>query len=77
MYLSRVELDDSLRSTMQALVSPQKLHGAVESAFSGERRRALWRLDRLGGKLYLLIVSGEVPALASIAASLARGTENP
>ena len=29
MFLSRVELDDSLRSTMQALVCPQKLHGAV------------------------------------------------
>ena len=52
MYLSRVELDPTRRSTMAALAAPQKLHGAVESAFAGERRRRLWRLDRLGERLY-------------------------
>lgn len=41
MYLSRVELDLTRRSTMAALAAPQKLHGAVESAFAGERRRRL------------------------------------
>ena len=51
MYLSRVELDPTRRSTMAALSAPQKLHGAVESAFAGERRRRLWRLDRLGERL--------------------------
>ena len=51
MYLSRVELDLTRRSTMEALAAPQKLHGAVESAFAGERRRRLWRLDRLGERL--------------------------
>lgn len=61
MYLSRVELDVSRRSTMVALASLQKLHGAVESAFSGERKRRLWRLDQLGEKLYLLIVSEDIP----------------
>ena len=53
MYLSRTELDPARRSTMIALTSPQKFHGAVENSFSGERRRRLWRLDRLNGKLYL------------------------
>ena len=57
MYLSRVELDPTRRSTMAALAAPQKLHGAVESAFTGERRRRLWRLDRLGERLYLLLLS--------------------
>lgn len=61
MYLSRVELDTNRRSTMAALSSPQKLHGAVEGAFAGERKRRLWRMDRLGGKLYMLIVSEDVP----------------
>ena len=60
MYLSRVELDPTRRSTMTALAAPQKFHGAVESAFSGERRRRLWRLDRLGEKLYLLLLSFSV-----------------
>lgn len=68
MYLSRVELDLTRRATMQALAAPQKLHGAVESAFEGERRRRLWRLDRLGGKLYLLLLSEEWPDLTGIAA---------
>ena len=61
MYLSRVELDPTRRSTMAALAAPQKLHGAVESAFAGERRRRLWRLDRLGERLYLLLLSEDVP----------------
>ena len=61
MYLSRVELDPTRRSTMAALAAPQKLHGAVESSFTGERRRRLWRLDRLGEQLYLLLLSEDVP----------------
>ena len=68
MYLSRVELGLARPTTMQALVAPQKLHGAVESAFAGERRRRLWRLDRLGGKLYLLLLSEDRPDLTGIAA---------
>lgn len=64
MYLSRVELDPTRRSTMTALAAPQKIHGAVESAFPGARRRRLWRLDRLGGKLYLLVLSEDVPELS-------------
>ena len=67
MYLSRVELDEARRSTMRALTAPQKLHGAVESAFPGERRRRLWRLDRLSGKLYLLLLSEDRPDLTGIA----------
>lgn len=31
MYLSRAELDPTRRSTMIALTSPQKFHGAVET----------------------------------------------
>ena len=57
MYISRVELDQARRSTMIALAAPKRLHGAVERSFAGERKRRLWRLDYLGGKLYLLILS--------------------
>ena len=49
MYLSRVRLDAENRRTMIALSNPQKIHGAVESAFAGERERNLWRIDELGG----------------------------
>lgn len=61
MYLSRAELDPARRSTMIALTSPQKFHGAVENSFSGERRRRLWRLDSLNGKLYLLLLERVTP----------------
>ena len=73
MYLSRVELDLTRRSTMEALAAPQKLHGAVESAFAGERRRRLWRLDQLGEKLYLLLLSEERPDLTALCAQFGSG----
>ena len=66
MYLSRVELDETRRTTMRALAAPQKLHGAVESAFLGERRRRLWRLDHWNEKLYLLLLSEDRPDLSEI-----------
>lgn len=61
MYLSRIELDPTRRSTMRALSNPNLLHGAVEAAFPGERKRKLWRLDTLRGKQYLLLISPEKP----------------
>ena len=67
MYLSRAELDPTRRETMVALISPQKFHGAVENAFAGARRRRLWRLDQLGEKLYLLLLSEERPCVRSSA----------
>ena len=63
MYLSRVGLDVSRRKTQIALVSPNKIHGAVEEAFARKQDRNLWRIDRLGGHTYLLIVSAEKPDL--------------
>ena len=73
MYLSRAELDPTRRDTMIALTSPQKFHGAVENAFPGERRRRLWRLDTLGEKLYLLLLSEEVPDLTELCKQFGTG----
>ena len=66
MYLSRIKLNTKNRHTMLALSNPQKIHGAIESAFPGERRRNLWRLDELDGKTYLLVLSEEKPDLTSV-----------
>ena len=76
MYLSRLELDLTRRSTMMALAAPQKFHGAIERSFERERERQrhLWRLDRLGGKLFVLILSEEKPDLNSMASQF--GTRN-
>lgn len=49
---------------MTALASPQKLHAAVEGSFPPDllkKRRNLWRIDRLGNDLYLLVLSERKP----------------
>lgn len=61
MYLSRVELNCSKNATRIALGNPQKLHGAIEQSYSGEKTRKLWRIDTLGEKTYLLVLSSEEP----------------
>lgn len=63
MILSRMELDPTKRETRLALAAPSRFHGAIESAFPGERRRRLWRLDVLHGTPYLLILSEDCPDL--------------
>lgn len=68
MFLTRMKLDTDNRNTMRALNAPNRIHGAVESAFSGERRRCLWRIDNLKGQTYLLILSEEEPDLKNAAA---------
>ena len=63
MYLTQMRLDRNNRRTLSALSSPAKFHGAVESAFPGQRQRNLWRVDSRGGQDYLLILSKEKPDL--------------
>ena len=66
MYLSRVQIDSHNRQKIKDLTHAGAYHNWVERSFpeefnSGERSRKLWRLDRLQGKDYLLIVSEEEP----------------
>ena len=63
MYLTRMELDMRRKKTMLAFANRRLFHGAVEAAFEGERKRRLWRIDRLGNACYLLIVSEDKPNL--------------
>jgi len=54
---------------MVALASPQKLHATVESSFpssSVKKVRNLWRIDRLGNALFLLVLSVEKPDFTHI-----------
>jgi len=66
MYLSRIELDLSKSASRRALSSPQIIHAAVEDCFQNkfDKDRKLWRLDRLGGCLFLLLLSPERPDFA-------------
>lgn len=66
MYLSRIRLDVSKRETQIALVSPNKIHGAIESSFFSKQERNLWRIDTLGDSRYLLLLSKEKPDLQHV-----------
>ena len=66
MYLSRVEIDDNNRQKIKDLTHLGAYHNWVENSFpkeiqQNERLRHLWRIDRLAGKRYLLIVSQDKP----------------
>ena len=66
MFLSRVRLDTSIRKTQLAFASPNIFHGAVEEAFSERQKRNLWRIDKLKGQYYLLILSEIMPCLEGL-----------
>lgn len=71
MYLSRVEIDDNNRQKTKDLTHLGAYHNWVESSFPAEmaqqkRTRHLWRIDRLQGKRYLLLVSQEKPDLTKL-----------
>ena len=66
MYLTRLELDVRKRDTIKALSSPNLFHGAIESSFSGDRQRRLWRIDQLNGRHYMLILSADLPDFTNL-----------
>lgn len=66
MYLTRMELDTNKRKMKKAIFSPNLIHGAVESAFPGERKRNLWRIDHLYGRDYLMLLSENIPQMDDI-----------
>jgi CRISPR system Cascade subunit CasE len=59
MYLSRIALNTRRREAMNALISPQLIHKAIEDSFDGERKRNLWRIDWYRNTCYLLVLSPE------------------
>lgn len=67
MYLSRIALNPHRRETMQALNSPNMLHGAIERSLDLDGQRKLWRVDWLGDTCYLLLLSAVPPDFAHIA----------
>lgn len=68
MFLSRVEIDLTDRRNIKELTHLGAYHNWVEQCFPNEikqsnRTRKLWRIDRLNGKSYLLILSETPPSL--------------
>ena len=67
MFLTRMKMSTENRNVMRALVAPNIIHGVIESAFPGERKRRLWRLDHLRDGVYLLLLSEDRPDLSHAA----------
>lgn len=66
MFLSRVEIDRNNRRKTKELSHLGAYHSWVEDSFPNEKKsnvrfRKLWRIDPLGDKEYLLVVSPEQP----------------
>ncbi len=61
MYLSRIELNIKRRNTMKLLAPAGSIHGLVEGAFDVRDKRKLWRIDKFGGRTYLMILSEDKP----------------
>lgn len=57
MFLTRIQLDPLKRATLIALNNPNKFHGAIQSSYPEPNERVLWRIDTIGDKDYLLILS--------------------
>lgn len=71
MYLTRMELNTANRQTIMALSSPAKFHGAIETSFPSKGGR-LWRIDTLGDRTFLLLVSETAPDLTRAAQQFGR-----
>lgn len=72
MYLSRVQIEEKNRQRVKDLNHLGAYHNWVESSFpdefgSGERTRKLWRIDKLQGRRYLLVLSEKQPDLDKLA----------
>lgn len=76
MYLSRIRLNTDKRATQIAMVSPNKIHGAIEDSFSKKQERNLWRIDCLKGDTFLLILSQEIPNFTGIIEQFGFDEEN-
>lgn len=71
MYLSRVEIDINNRYKTRNLTHLGAYHNWVEQSFpqeiaNKERLRHLWRIDQLGIKKYLLVLSENKPDLKEL-----------
>lgn len=62
MYLSRVKINNHIRTSIRFLSSLQVMHATLEGCFDQkDSTRKLWRLDYLHGEPYLLVFSHSKP----------------
>lgn len=59
MNLYRIRLNQLKKSTVRAFSNPNLFHGAIERSIQDKRERVLWRIDKLQGNIYLLMLSNQ------------------
>ena len=61
-YLAKIPLNPLRRGAQHLLTHPQRMHAAVEGCLPPRRSgRLLWRLETLGRKVHLLVLSPDWP----------------
>lgn len=65
MFLTRMALDTNRPDTRALLTSPALVRREVDDAFAGVHVRCLWRLDVLGRRTYLVLLSPLRPTLGA------------
>lgn len=78
-YLSRVQIDSFNQVKMSKLSTVGQFHNWVEHVFpenikNHTRPRHLWRIDRIAGKDYLMVLSHEKPTISGLEANGVKGT---
>jgi CRISPR system Cascade subunit CasE len=63
MYISRLKIGKSIKCRAVRF-SATKIHGVLQRSFEGDRERVLWRIDKLNGREYVLILSNRLPDLS-------------
>lgn len=81
MFLSRIKLDTANKYTQIALVSPNKIHGAIEDSFPRMEDRSkggrnLWRIDCFHGETYLLLLSEDEPNFEKIVRQFCKNADD-
>ncbi|MDO4671131.1 MAG: type I-E CRISPR-associated protein Cas6/Cse3/CasE [Aerococcus sp.] len=61
MYMTKLSLDVNSRATVSYLANLERIHGMIESAFPGGRKRRLWRVDTWNNQPFVLVVSEDKP----------------
>ena len=71
MYLTKINLDLTKRTTAKGFYDRGIFHSLLESCFSGERQHPLWRIDKTDDVYSILFLSKDIPNLTRIESAIA------
>lgn len=66
MYISKIYLDNRKQATTKALYNRGIMHSTLEGCFDGGRQHPLWRVEKIGGRFIMLVISRDAPDFSSL-----------